>query len=528
MTRKGTAGVRVGDVRVPGRAVAIGGGVAVVVVVVVVVVLLVGRGGGGGAQPAGDRLGEALSYAPSSSEAVAEFSVEPADPQGVALRRLARTFPAARFGAGQVRVGVQGLGLDPDADLPALLNGPVVAWGPSGAVVALGRSISALRLELGPVVRAGVTVAVVGRGGDDVRDVLDRVAEKQGSKWVLRGGGVVGIEGADVVLGRDAAAVDAAIAVHRSGAGLTRRTFAERLGPLARTPALIRAVANARSVVAPKAAGVKWVDALREGALALSLEGSALKLRVHLATDPSTLTDADLPIAAGAEAPRPAPGSRPIYLALRNLGQSIKVFDGARDQLQLSFLDGVKSALSTLDSVKGPLRTFGRIDVDGLIGQLTGTTTITEEAKPNTFALRSEMQDGGPLRTALNRLAAIPDFALRLARVDLNVRRSGEAYIITKSGKAIMKVAVLGNTLVIANDQAAGLRAIADRAPEPARTEGALVAHADGSAVQQEIIRRFDLPSLASIVLGGFGDLDASARAERTGLDLTAALALNG
>ena len=103
-----------------------------------------------------------------------------------------------------------------------------------------------------------------------VRDVLDRVAEKQGGKWVLRGGGVVGVEGADVVLGRDAAAVDAAIAVHRSGGGLTRRTFEERLGPLARTPALIRAVANARSVVAPKAAGVKWVDALREGALALS------------------------------------------------------------------------------------------------------------------------------------------------------------------------------------------------------------------------------------------------------------------
>ena len=118
----------------------------------------------GVAEPAGDRLGEALSYAPSSSEAVAEFSVQPGDPQGVALRRLARTFPAARFGAGQVRVGVQGLGLDPDRDLPALLNGPVVAWGPSGAVVSLGRSISALRLELGPVLRAGVTVGGRGEG----------------------------------------------------------------------------------------------------------------------------------------------------------------------------------------------------------------------------------------------------------------------------------------------------------------------------------------------------------------------------
>lgn len=524
MTRKGTAGVRVGDVRVRWW---VAVGVGVVAVVAVVVVLLVGRGGGG-AEPAKDRLAEALSYAPSSSEAVAEFSVEAGDPQGVALRRLARTFPAARFGAGEVRSAVQGLGLDPDRDVPALLNGPLVAWGPSGAIVSLGRSVSALRLELGPVLEAGVTAAVVGRGEDAVKGVLNRVADRRGGKWYLRGGGVAGVEGADVVLGRDAAAVDAAIDVHRRDAGLSRRTFEERLGPLARTSALVRAVANARSVVAPRAAGVTWVDALREGSLALSVEPQGLKLRVHLATDPSQVTDEDLPIATGAEAPRPAPGSRPIYVALRDVGQSIKVFDGARDQLQLSFLNGVKSALSTLDSVKGPLRTFGRIDVDALIAQLTGTTTITQEAKPNTFALRAEMQDGGPLRTALNRLAGIPDFALRLAKVDINVKRSGEAYIITKGKDPILKVAVLGNTLVVANDQDAGLRAIANRPPQPASSTGALVAHADGSAVQQEIIRRFDLPSLASIVLGGFGDLDASARAERTGLDLTAALALNG
>lgn len=523
MTRKGTAGARVGGVRVR-RGVAVG--VAVVVVAAAVVVVLLARGGGGGAEPAGDRLAEALSYAPSSSEAVAEFSVEAEDPQGAALRRLARTFPAARFGAGEVRSAVQGLGLDPDKDLEALLNGPLVAWGPSGAIVSLGSSITALRLELGPVLNAGVTAAVVGKNGDAVKAVLDRAAEKRGGKWYLRGGGVVGVEGTDVVLGKDAAAVDAAIAVHRSDGGLTRRSFEERLGPLAHTAGLIRAVANARAVVAPKAAGVKWVDALREGALALTVEPPGLKLRVHLATDPSRLTDADLPIAPGAEAPRPAPGTRPIYVALRDAGQSIRVFDGAKGQLELSFLNGVKRALATLDSVKGPLRTFGRINVNALIGQLTGTTTITQEARPNTFALRADMQDGGQLRKALNRLAAIPDFALRLARVDLNVKRSGDAYIITRSGKAIMKVAVLGNTLVIANDQQAGLRAIADRQPQQATTQGALAAHADGAAVQDEIIRRFNLPSLASIVLGGFGDLDASARAERTGLDLTVALAL--
>ena len=86
---------------------------------------------------------------------------------------------------------------------------------------------------------------------------------------------------------------------------------------------------------------------------------------------------------------------------------------------------------------------------------------------------------------------------------------------------------MLGNTLVLTNDQQLGLRAVANRTPEQATTTGALTAHAGSTAVQQEIIRRFHLPSLAGLVLGGFGDLDASAHAERSGLDLTAALALS-
>jgi hypothetical protein len=108
------------------------------------------------------------------------------------------------------------------------------------------------------------------------------------------------------------------------------------------------------------------------------------------------------------------------------------------------------------------------------------------------------------------------------------VVRAGDAYTITKQGKAIMKAAVLRNTLVVTNDLHAGLRAIADRRPQPASTTGgALTIHADGKAVQDEIVRRFNLPGLARLVLGGFGDLDASARAERTGVDLDATLTLN-
>jgi hypothetical protein len=412
-----------------------------------------------------------------------------------------------------------------------------VAWGPAAAITSLATSISSLRLELAPVLKAGVTAAVVGRSADDVKSTRDGAGDDhrltktaQGFYALPDGAGVIGTEGPDVILGANARAVTQAIALHDSEGGLTRATFTARLGPLATQPALIRATTNARAIASPRAAGVPWVDALRGAAITLSLTEPGVRLRVHLATDPAKLTDADLPLAPGPQPPRPAPGTRPIHAAIRGLGQSIKVLDAARDDLDLPFLDTVKNALSTLDSVKGPLKTFGRIDVDAaLIDQLTGTTTITTEPKPNTLALRAELQDGGPLRTALNHIAAVPDFALNLASVDLNVDRNGDAYTITNQGKAIMKAAVLGNTLVVTNDLDAGLVAIANRRPTDAtnKTGGALELHADDQAVQDELIRRFQLPGLARLVLGGFGDVNGTGRSERTGTDLDLTLTLN-
>ncbi len=161
------------------------------------------------------------------------------------------------------------------------------------------------------------------------------------------------------------------------------------------------------------------------------------------------------------------------------------------------------------------MKTFGRIDVDAaLIDQLTGTTTITPEATNNTLALRAELKDGGPLRTALNRLAAIPDLPLELANVNLNVDRDGDTYAITRDGKAFINAAVYNTTLVVTNDLHASLRGIADRKPQqPARTaQGALTFHIDDTALHDQLITRLGLPDLARLVIGGFGDVNGWAQ----------------
>jgi antitoxin (DNA-binding transcriptional repressor) of toxin-antitoxin stability system len=335
-----------------------------------------------------------------------------------------------------------------------------------------------------------------------------------------------GRRGAEVVLGADAAAVRKAFATKDSRAGLSTKTFDERLGPLARVPALVRAAGPVRPLLAPRARGVPWVEALREGSMAVALEKPGVRVRVHLATDPAAVTEEQLPLASGAAAPQPAPGARPIDVALRNPAQAFAFFDNNKNALDVPFVASLTSALKTLDSVKGPLKTFGRIDVDDIINGLTGTATLTPEA-PGKLALRAELTTGGQLKTALNRLAAVPDFALDVANVKLNVKREGEAYVITDQGKAIAKLAVLGNVLALTNDQAASLRAIAARRSQSAKTRGALSFHLGGKALQDELIRRLRLPALSRLVLGGFGDLDGALRVERGGADLDATLSLN-
>jgi antitoxin (DNA-binding transcriptional repressor) of toxin-antitoxin stability system len=204
----------------------------------------------------------------------------------------------------------------------------------------------------------------------------------------------------------------------------------------------------------------------------------------------------------------------------------VTFFDDNKDALDLPFAKSLADALNTLDSVKGPLKTFGRIDVDDILNGLSGTATVTPEGG-NNLALRAEITTGGDLKSALNRLAAVPDVALDVAGVKLNVKRDGEAYIITDHGKAVVKLAVLDGVLAVTNDQAASLTAIAARRPQAVTTQGALSFHLSGKALQDELISRLGLPELSRLVLGGFGGVDGGLRVERGGADLDATLALN-
>ena len=146
------------------------------------------------------------------------------------------------------------------------------------------------------------------------------------------------------MLGANAVAVRKAFATRDAQAGLSPRTFDERLGPLARVPALVRAAGPARPLLAARGDDVPWIDALREGSLAVTLQDPGVRVRVHLATDPAKVTAQQLPLATGAAAPRPASGERAITLAVRDPAQAFRFFDDNKDALDLPFADAVVKA----------------------------------------------------------------------------------------------------------------------------------------------------------------------------------------
>jgi hypothetical protein len=536
VARKGSVAGSLGAVS---RRVVLALGVILVVVAGGVFLLVRPRGDKERAAVA-DPLAEALGYAPASAELVAAMQVQAHSPQGDALRQLAQTFPAARFGADAVRGAVRSLGFDADQDLPSLLGGPIVLAGPAKAVTQVAGSAAGLQLDLAPVLRAGAIAAVVGRSADDVATVLRNAVDdrrlvkladlKPGvAQYRLpNNSGVLGVRGGDLVLAGDTPRLRQAVDLRDRQGGLTRATFEQRLGGVPQ-PALVLATAQPRALIGDAAKGVSWVDALRGGAVSIRLAAPGVRVAVHLTTDPKTLRPEDLPLAPKADPPQPAAGTAPAYAAVRNLSQTIHVLDAARGALELPFLKPVTDALSTLDSVKGPLKTFGRIDVDSaLVDQLTGTTTVTQE--PNGEAVRTELTDGDPLRTALNRIATVPDFLVDAANItDLDLDKAGDdAYEVRRSGTTFLKLAVLANTLVVTNDLTADLGRIAQRPPRRATqpTPGALTFHVEGSTIQDQLVTRLGLPGLARLVLGDFGDLDGSATAALGGVDLDAALTL--
>ncbi len=424
-------------------------GLLVISVITVLVILTGGGGGGviddspspslgGDGESIADPLAEALSYLPSSPDAVATVQTGLDRAPGSTASDLIASLPS------------DALGLDSSSDLDAAED--VEGDGLAG----VASDLAALRpLFANPIV---VTVA----GGGSAREGSDEedgkaglaalpLAEEARVAWVTADAGALRsfidgrVSGGDLepageerghrlysgstgpayatrgpvlVVGPDVADLRAAIDLHREegeegtkslSTGALRDYFKGLPGPgesVVRVSATRDGVVRGLPGLAPLARASTWTEAVGRVSFALVPRDDGLRVPFTVSTGAADIGADVLPITSGDQAPEPV-GDAPAVLAVRNAGQTLEFVRGLLEA-------GDQGTAGRIDQIEGALSRFAKVDLRAdILRRLDATATLTYDGEELT--LRADTTDPNGVADALRRARG----ALQSARVDL-------------------------------------------------------------------------------------------------------------
>jgi hypothetical protein len=231
----------------------------------------------------------------------------------------------------------------------------------------------------------------------------------------------------------------------------------------------------------------KWVDALRTGALALSVEEDEVSIDFDVKTDGEVLIDEDLPIAAGGESPEVLDRDGEISLALRDPQQILQFARATVKQVE-----GTDTLGAGLDQIGSQIG----IDIEkDLLGQLEDGVAVSADLDGK-FGVRGELNDPQEFERSLAKAAKVlPRFAEGAtgdsAGLEQPTRDDGLYKISIDSGTEI-SFGVVGDVFVLSNDEkvarslaSAGTRAIPG-------AEGAIALGTDAEQLAQAILGQAD------------------------------------
>jgi hypothetical protein len=225
--------------------------------------------GCGGEEGTGAGLPDALGYVPRDAGAVVLI---PSDLDSEQVRRFERLVEPTVGASLRELLGdtMQEDGVDFERDVEPLLGDTVV-------------------IATGIDDEDGVLFALETTDGEKAQQILDRLNERS-SGYAVDG---------DTVLVGDAHHVDAAIARHGADEGFDPAAFGD-----VDEDALVRAYVSPELVVElAEGADLPWLNALRSVTATVELESDAIVADLHVRTDPDGLTEDDLPLETGEEAP---------------------------------------------------------------------------------------------------------------------------------------------------------------------------------------------------------------------------------
>ena len=449
---------------------------------------LAGCGGGG---DSGSALDEALSVLPKDTPYAAAIDTDIEGGQWKALDKLAGKFPFS----GQIKNSLRqqleqsGGGLSFNDDIKPVLGNPLVV-GASGG-------------ERSTDVVAAIQAKDKGKLDDLIsKTKAQKAGEASGATLYKDGDTVFAVKDDLLVFANNESQLKSALA-RIDGDHLDQNTFNDSLSGLPDS-ALARVYVDVEALLksnpsAADARRVKWIAALRQVGATVTAKDNAIDIDFRARTE-GDLSDDDLPIATGDEAPPVIKRPGEIGLGIRDLAHIVHFAENAGQAIDPSGFGDYERAKKTIDKQLGV-----SLD-DDLIAQLTGNVSATV-ALDGGFGVRADLKDPQQFERTLAKVAdVLPSFAkgAGFGTVGLSKPKAGQKFyaLAQPDGDAVI-FGVVGDVLVVAND---AKRAAAVAAAEPADVPGANGSVTMSADAEQLVIRLLSQYG-AQLGLGDIGSL---------------------
>lgn len=239
---------------------------------------------------------------------------------------------------------------------------------------------------------------------------------------------------------------------------------------------------------------VEWVAALRTLGVTAAVDDDSVNFDFNLRTE-GELSDDDLPLAAGDEAPGVIRRRGEIGFGLRDPSQVIAFFEAALQAVEPQSFGDYETGKRAISQQLG-------IDVDeDLFGQLSGDLSVSV-AVDGSFGARGEVEDPQAFARTVDKVAeALPDLGASLGITD--VRPAGQLYEARLADGGRFFFGVRNDVFVAASSAKRALE-LSTAAPEAVDgAEGSLVMAADAEQVTLALLEQLQSQLGVTGVFGG-------------------------
>lgn len=450
-------------------------------------------------------LATELSYFARDSVFVADIATDPHGPAVKSVSGLVASVPAAQLGIAALKSLLAARGVDYQVDIEPLFGNPVVIAVPR--VSTSSPSASSFLLVWTPRSSLALTTLLKGLGRSAP------VAKANGTTVYAASPGVVAVHGTTLVFGSSPAIVQAALARHAGGSGMSPAAFAQAMSGLPRNT-FVQAQGSLAGVITGSALKIPWVAAIRGYAATLTGTSSGLTLNFRLDTSGAPLTSSQLPVATGTGAPELA-GDMPIVVGIRDPARLWSFILAAGQSTGASGIDRFTRGQAAAKQKTGyNLSTFAAL--------LSGSLIV--ESDGHKFLARADVSDPA---SASRQLAALPrgasDVFTGVRRV---VRQPDGFFALYQAQGQPLELGLAGREFVVGlGVTPAQLRAYAALPATPAPNAGAIAFRVRLLELLHLALKRTPPPFIASL-LSALGDITGSASATPSALTGTVALSV--